>query len=340
MSAFHPPLRFGKAIVAIAIIPVTIFLTSFTAFSEEASLSGELSIVFENDVFFRSDRDYTNGIALFWVPTGKPAPGWMMRVARWMPWFPEDGIIRHGYAIGQNMFTPSNIKLPDPPLDDRPYAGWLYLTRGIAVETDRQFDIFAITVGVVGPASYAEQTQKFIHELINTDEPQGWDTQLRNELGFYMTYQRTWLELVKKTLIGLDFDLAPHFGGTLGNVYTYANGGFTLRFGKDLPHDSGPPRVQPSVLGSVFFEPTDRFTWYLFVSPEGRAVARNIFLDGNTFKDSRSVNKEPLVGDLQWGIVLTWHRYRLSFTDVFRTREFETQAYSEHYGSICFSMGM
>lgn len=27
---------------------------------------------------------------------------------------------------------------------------------------------------------------------------------------------------------------------------------------------------------------------------EGRAVARNIFLDGNTFQDSRSVDKEPL----------------------------------------------
>lgn len=340
MSAFLPPLIFGKAIAAIAIIPAIVFLICFTAFSEEASMSGELSIVFENDVFFHSDKDYTNGIALFWVPTGKPAPGWLTSIARWMPWFPEDGIIRHGYAIGQNMYTPHDLTLANPPLDDRPYAGWLYLTRGIAVEKDLKFDIFGITVGVVGPASYAEQTQKFIHGLVNTVEPQGWDTQLRNELGFYITYQRTWLELASTTLLGLDLDVAPHLGGALGNVYTYANGGFTLRYGKDLPRDSGPPRVQPSVLGSVFFKPTDRFTWYLFASPEGRFVARDIFLDGNTFKDSRSVEKKPLVGDLQWGIVMTWRKYRLSFTDVFRTKEWETQSYSEHYGSICLSMGM
>ena len=77
-----------------------------------------------------------------------------------------------------------------------------------------------------------------------------------------------------------------------------------------------------------------------FASAEGRAVARNIFLDGNTFKDSRSVDKEPFVGDLQWGLVLTWRNFRVSFTDVFRTREFETQKESEHYGSICLSMAM
>ncbi len=339
MSTFLSPLRLGKTIAAIAIIPAIVFFISLPAFSEEAPLSGELSVVFENDVFFHTDHDYTNGVGFFWVPF-TPAPEWLVRVARWIPWFPEDGTIHHGYAVGQSIFTPNKITLAYPPPNDRPYAGWLYLSRGIAVDTDRQFDIFAITVGVVGPASYAEQTQKFIHNLVNTDEPQGWNYQLRNELGFYVTYQRTWRELASKKLLGLDFDVAPHLGGALGNVYTYANGGFTLRYGQDLPRDSGPPRIQPSALGSVLFEPTDRFTWYLFVSPEGRVVAHNIFLDGNTFKDSRSVDKKPLVGDLQWGIVMTWHKYRLSFTDVFRTKEWDAQKYTEHYGSICFSMGI
>jgi hypothetical protein len=58
----------------------------------------------------------------------------------------------------------------------------------------------------------------------------------------------------------MDFDVSPHVGGALGNVYTYANAGFTLRYGKDLTRDYGPPRVQPGVLGSVFFEPTNRFS--------------------------------------------------------------------------------
>jgi hypothetical protein len=321
-------------------VPVAVFWVCSAAFAGERALSGQLSAVFENDVFFRTDRDYTNGVALFWVPFEESAPSWLLRMARWLPWFPEEGTVRQGYALGQNMYTPRDLSLADPPPDDRPYAGWLYFMRGVAVETGRQLDLFAIAAGVVGPASYAERTQKFIHKGVSGEDPQGWATQLRNEPGIYATYQRSWRELAPVTFLGLHFDVAPHLGGALGNVYTFANGGLTLRYGKDLPRDYGPPRVQPGVLGSVFFEPTDRFTAYLFASLEGRAVARNIFLDGNTFKDSRSVDKEPFIGDLQWGIVLTWHHYRLSFTDVFRTREFEAQSGSEHFGSICFSLGL
>jgi hypothetical protein len=92
------------------------------------------------------------------------------------------------------------------------------------------------------------------------------------------------------------------------------------------------------VPGSGFFAPTDKFTWYLFAGVEGRAVARNIFLDGNTFKDSRSVDKEPLVGDLQWGVTLTWQGARLSYTHVWRTREFTTQDGGDQFGSISLSM--
>ena len=332
--------RLRKAVETTAIAAIIIFSMGSQALSEEAARSGQLSIVFENDVFFRSDQHYTDGLALAWVPYRTPAPNWLMRIAHWIPWFPKDGITHHGYIFGQNMYTPDDLTVADPPLDDRPYAGWLYGTTGVGVETDHGFDLFAITVGVVGPASYAEQTQKFVHKLVHTTDPQGWDTQLHNELGIYATYQHSWRALAATKRLGLDFDVTPHLGGALGNVYTYANAGFTLRYGEDLPRDYGPPRVQPGVLGSVFFEPTDRFSWYLFGSVEGRAVARNIFLDGNTFKDSRSVQKEPFIGDLQWGIVLTWHDYRLSFTDVFRTPEFESQTSRDHFGSICLSMGI
>jgi len=332
--------RLRKAVETSAIVASIIFLTGSQVFSEEAARSGQLSIVLENDVFFRTDQHYTNGVALAWVPAGTSAPDWITRIAHWIPWFPEDGINRHGYMFGQNMYTPHDLTLVNPPLEDRPYAGWLYGTAGVAAEADHQFDLFAITVGVVGPASYAEQTQKFIHKLVNTDDPQGWDTQLRNELGINASYQHSWRELVAINFMGLGFDVTPHIGGALGNVYTYADAGFTIRYGKNLPRDYGPPRVQPGVLGSIFFDPTGRIAWYLFGSLEERAVARNIFLDGNTFKDSRSVKKEPFITDLQWGFVLTWHDYRLSLTDVFRTPEYEGQKSRDHFGSICLSMGI
>ena len=110
------------------------------------------------------------------------------------------------------------------------------------------------------------------------------------------------------------------------------------RLGRRLPHDYGPPRIQPSLPGSGFFVPQNGFGWYLFAGVEGRAVARNIFLDGNTFRDSRSVDKEPLVGDLQFGFALTWSDVRLGYTHVLRTREFKTQGKTSEFGAVSLSI--
>jgi lipid A 3-O-deacylase len=79
----------------------------------------------------------------------------------------------------------------------------------------------------------------------------------------------------------LEFDVIPHFGGSLGNVFTYAAAGFTVRLGSDLDQDFG-PRIRPSLPGGGYFRAQKGFNWYLFAGLEGRAGLRNIFLDGNT----------------------------------------------------------
>jgi hypothetical protein len=111
-----------------------------------------------------------------------------------------------------------------------------------------------------------------------------------------------------------------------------------VRYGKRLPDDHGPPRIQPGWTGFGDFSPAAGFGWYLFAGIEGRAVARNIFLDGNTFRDSRSVDKKHLVGDLQFGFVLDWSDVRLGYTHVLRTREFRTQETMNGFGSLSLSV--
>lgn len=319
----------ATAILALAAIPAS---------GSEAPKSGTVNFVLENDIFYNNDRDYTNGVAVIVVPKESAPPSWALDVARALPWFPREGTVRHGYAFGQNMYTPLDISLVDPPRTDRPYAGWLYATVALGVETERQLDKFALSVGVVGPASLAEQTQKRVHKWTGSTDPRGWDTQLRNEPGIVLTYQRGWRTLSGAAPGGLDFDLTTHFGGALGNIYTYANTGLTLRYGRNLSNDYGPPRIQPSAPSSSFFAPAEKFGWYLFAGVEGRAVARNIFLDGNTFRDSRSVDKEPLIGDLHFGITFAWQDVRLSYTHVALTREFKGQVGKSEFGAVSLSI--
>jgi hypothetical protein len=330
MDSTHARLA-GWAIVVAAGMPV-----AWPAAA--ADRNGTLSVVLENDLFSGKDQHYTGGLQVLWVPDEAPPPAWALRFARLLPWFPAGGEVRPGYALGYAMFTANDISLVDPPPEEPPYAGWLNGSMGMNVWSGSQADQLTLTLGVVGPAAMAEQGQKFIHQVTGSEEPRGWDTQLENEPGIVLTYQRSWRGQATETPGGLKLDLTPHVGGALGNVYTYANAGLTLRYGRGLPRDDGPLRVQPGAPGSGLYAAGDDFGWYVFAGVDGRAVARNIFLDGNTFRDSRSVDKKPFVADLQVGIALTWRKARLSYAHVLRTREYDHQPDPEDFGALTLSL--
>ena len=65
-----------------------------------------------------------------------------------------------------------------------------------------------------------------------------------------------------------------------------------------------------------------------------RTGARNIFLDGNTFRDSPSVARDMWVAEAQAGFVLKYDRCQLGFTAVYRTEEFETQLDPQRSGAV------
>ncbi|HEY8368606.1 MAG TPA: lipid A deacylase LpxR family protein [Thermodesulfobacteriota bacterium] len=295
------------------------------------------SLVFENDIFASRDQHYTNGIRLAWLSAADRVPGFLRRAVGVLPMFRHEGHARVEYAAGQSMYTPADVRRPDPDPDDRPYAGWLYGSVGLALEHGRTLDRLELAVGIVGPAALAEETQRFVHELIGDDPAEGWSAQLRNEPGIVLTYERAWRGILSVPLGPFALDLSPHLGAAVGNVFTYANAGATLRLGPDLPLDYGPPRIEPSLPGSGFFGPRNGFGWYLFAEVDGRAVARNIFLDGNTWKDSRSVDKEPFVADLRAGLALTFGRVQIAYTQVVRTREFKTQGEHDEFGTVSVS---
>jgi len=63
-------------------------------------------------------------------------------------------------------------------------------------------------------------------------------------------------------------------------------------------------------------------------------MARNIFLDGNTFRDCHSVDKKEFVTDLQLGVAWHFKDMRISFVQMFRSREFEGQPDPTQHGAI------
>ncbi len=194
-----------------------------------------------------------------------------------------------------------------------------------------------IQLGMVGPASLAQDSQIFIHRLRGFALPQGWHTQLRDEPGLIISYQRT--QDILSAMLGEagGYDIRAHFGGAIGNVFDYADAGAVARFGFNMPKDSGPPQIGPALPGSYIYEPQAGLGAYLFVGIEGRAVGRNLFLDGNSFEDSRSVPKNVFVGDFSVGGAVTFDDFRLSFIHMFRSQEYRTQKGFDEFGTLCLS---
>jgi len=189
--------------------------------------------------------------------------------------------------------------------------------------------------------SYAEETQRRIHDVRRLDHPQGWDNQLHDELGLTGVYLRNWRWPKISHRSGIDWELLPHAGAAVGNVQTYANVGGELRFGLNLPDDFGTAAIGPAASTST---PVDGalaatrsrvdFGVYLFGRVDGRAVVHNIFLDGNTFGNSHSVEKEWAVADLSAGIGTNYKNTKLAYALVYRTKEFKGQKDGHLFGTI------
>lgn len=304
-----------------------------------------ISLQFENDFFGGgTDRHFSHGTRIECL-TGPIQ--WITDAADKLPWFKserarnplkDDFEARAGFSLGQNMYTPEDTLASQLLPEERPYAGWLYMGFGlVANQGARRYDQIELEIGMVGPYSFAEDVQTFWHSLLGLQVPQGWDNQLENEPGFVLYYEQTHRFERQNIGLGLDMDVLPNFGGALGNVFTYAAAGIMVRVGSELDEDFGPPRIRPSLPGSTFFRSGKGVNGYVFAGLEGRAVLRNIFLDGNTFRDSHSVGKKAFVGDLQAGLVFQWDRFRITYTQIFRTKEFDGQEDGDIFGSVSLS---
>ncbi len=322
---------FLSVLAALAALPAA----AETPPARGADPAATFAFLLENDTFSGQDRYYTNGFLFAWRAPAYDPPDWLATLTdRPSLLFPAGGTTRWGLAFGQKKFTPEDTLARDPDPRDRPYAGWLYGALTLHSYTAREMGTLELQLGVVGPAALGEWVQNTTHDLMNIDRALGWDAQIKDEPGINLVLNRQWRLNQPAGADGRQLGLVPSVAVSLGNVQTYAGAGVMLRYGTELDADFGPPRARPVSAGSVFFQPTGRFGWYGFLGLEGRVVAHDITLDGNTWRDSRSVEREPLVGDASLGVALVFPTARLTATYTLRSKEFETQREVSQFGSV------
>jgi lipid A 3-O-deacylase len=160
-------------------------------------------------------------------------------------------------------------------------------------------------------------------------------------LALGVAYDHKWKVRPAGKMGGGSWDLITHAGGMVSNVLTAAGGGIELRLGRHLPNDFGTSLIGSGSDGASLYEGTEpsflgrsHIGFHAFVALEGHAVARDIFLDGNTFRRSHRVDKLPFTVDIAAGIAVRRGRLKASLAYVYQTKRFKGQELKPLLGSL------
>ncbi|WP_051882174.1 lipid A deacylase LpxR family protein [Parvularcula oceani] len=322
------------AIAALAGLAAAADLSSAAAQEGEG---GTLSLLYENDLFSTTDRNYTNGVRAAWITPPAPPSG----VAGAFGQLVDEGgamQVRRGYAIGHSIYTPRDTLAVRPLPDQHPYAAYGYIEYAAIAEQAGRLDRLTVQLGIVGPSAGGEWIQNEVHDIFGDEDVNGWQNQIGDEFGVTVSYDRKLRALVANAGNGVGFDLTPSFGATAGNFRTNAYAGLMARIGSDLGETYGPPRVRPSLAGAGILAPGDGFAWSVFAGVQGRAVAHDIVLDGSFLDEGDpSVDSNTFVGDIQAGFTLQYANAQIAWTYVIRSETFETQDSAQEFGALSFS---
>ncbi|WP_460617092.1 lipid A deacylase LpxR family protein [Hymenobacter ruber] len=230
-----------------------------------------LRYTYANDLFFRTDYYFTQGMTLTLVhPILAHLP-----VRHLLAAGPRGSTQYHSLTLRYDGFTPLRIQDAFIRVGDRPYAAYLYgsFFRVSNHPVQHQRLTTALEIGFIGPAAGGKELQTAIHRVTGNAEPRGWDYQIQNApiIGYRMAFE-------KQLAASQHVDLLGNAEASLGTLYTYAGTGLHLRAGKFTPYFANLGITAPN-------HNSEPQPWQLYgeATLEGRLVGYDATLQGSPF---------------------------------------------------------
>lgn len=248
-----------------------------------------------------------------------------------------------GVVCSMNMYTPTDLSDPNPIPDDRPYAGWSYAgfiaQRANRAETIPVFEHIELDLGTIGASGQAGKVQTWVHDQYGAEKPEGWDNQIRDEVGIDLRYQRRWrMDLMgEQGDRGVGVQLIPEAGFTVGTTDINAATGALIRAGWNMPDDFGPGRMRyASDFTRSFANLSNAPSGYLFMRVAGALVAHDSTIDGSFFRNSPVEGaSETCIGEWQAGVALQFFKYfQVVYSQTYTSHEFVGQKHIDAYGAL------
>ncbi|SEJ28495.1 hypothetical protein SAMN04487995_3958 [Dyadobacter koreensis] len=279
-----------------------------------------------------TDKAYTNGVRLdIFYERKKPSK---FPIDRFFPKAGKHSTDTYGWSVMQMMVTPNNLTIPDFQANDYPYSGALFVTHSLAsYNREKKYNFQTeILAGVRGPASFARQTQVWIHQMIGDEIPMGWKNQCNT-----------------KALVNLNFAAEKQL--LAAGHYMEVIGGAQISAGTLTNSLSIYPLFRIGYMSSYFdgffsqfsnFAIRRKIQFYFFVRPQITMLASNALMHGEIENNAQLSNekKSPytadinhVMGNVDFGLVLASGALGISYTQK-PTTAYAKGLYGHNVGNI------
>jgi hypothetical protein len=274
----------------------------------EVTYPKKLSVVWANDVFFQTDRYFTNGLELEYHSQGFERLHLNNLLIDPMS---ESGPV-YSIFLTHDIFTPKNV-LGDPEQSDRPYAGVLMIgLKSSHFSTEKRYRFSSsISAGLLGEYAGGQFVQNGIHVLLPASEPiPGWLYQIKHTA---LVQYNTTIEKGIFNTSWVDFDALAD--ARLGLPYTDFSGGGRFRVG-----------LGPDYFSTDHLLSKSHNYVYFFAQGTLRTVMYDATLQGGIFTDKNPhtiIDINPLVGEWKAGFAGRYDNLQAEFGAQMFTSKFK-----------------
>ena len=303
---------------------IAALLVADTCVLRSQEYSREMGIQTDNDAYlwYGQDRYYTNGLFIFFRQAADQSRLHAKKLNK----------IIYEMSIGQQMYTPLSAFLPEPYLQDRPFAGYLFAKGQVNLfYRDEQILKVGVSLGTVGPDALAHETQNLFHRTVGLYETSGWEYQINNALAANLNFNYTALFFRKQN--AFDLSLESHLN--VGTAFTGLGLGLLFRTGNINPFDQSAYHNARISRNQVMKKALKK-ELYVYAKPQLNYVAHDATIQGSLFSSSSPVvfDVRPLVFEQKIGLNYSNNRFSLDYALTFRSKEMYSPARHHQYGSI------
>ena len=295
---------------------IVIFFIASTISMGQLRSQSMFCIYEDNDLFAFEGQDgaYTNGtkLAYFYVRNKlkRSFTNYLFLTAG------KHSVNTNSWSLTQIMITPQDISKSVPDPTDYQYSGSLFVSRSLSsINKKRALGIQTeYIVGVMGPLALAGETQKFIHRLINNQQPKGWAYQRPNTMLLNLNVKTE--KLLITPFKGSEIIFATEIN--IGTMFNAIQIQYLFRLGKMSRYFEG------SINQIFSSNEKNKIQFYFSARPSTMIILHNTLIEGPLFGDKiNSQEGEPIymkstpnhiIFSVDYSVVLSINKIAVSFS--------------------------